>query len=193
MMNFYPFFGSPFYRRFSRYYSNNNSVYNARCETSHNLGYNTTHNPVHNTKYNSTYRSNCNLHNCNNIPNKNAETHCFPSNLHLRNQEKFDNSNFSNFSFKNCEKSRNDNLKNFIKSKNDNFKSTENTCYSKDNDLPYIDSCSEDNYSFNEYFEIFGLKLHFDDLLIICILFFLYQEDVKDTYLYISLILLLLS
>lgn len=42
-------------------------------------------------------------------------------------------------------------------------------------------------------FEIFGLKLHFDDLLIIGLLFFLYQEDVKDTYLYIALILLLLS
>ena len=42
-------------------------------------------------------------------------------------------------------------------------------------------------------FEIFGLELHFDDLLIIALLFFLYQEGVKDTYLYIALILLLLS
>ena len=45
----------------------------------------------------------------------------------------------------------------------------------------------------DEYFEILGLKLHFDDLLIICILIVLYQEDVKDTYLYVALILLLLS
>lgn len=54
---------------------------------------------------------------------------------------------------------------------------------------------SNDNFSKNEeeFFEIFGLKLHFDDLLIIAILFFLYQEEVKDTYLYIALILLLLS
>lgn len=44
-----------------------------------------------------------------------------------------------------------------------------------------------------ECFEIFGIKLHFDDLLIIALLFFLYQEDVKDEYLYISLVLLLLS
>lgn len=44
-----------------------------------------------------------------------------------------------------------------------------------------------------ECFEILGLKLHFDDLLIVALLFFLYQEDVKDTYLYIALILLLLS
>lgn len=42
-------------------------------------------------------------------------------------------------------------------------------------------------------FEIFGLTLHFDDLLLIALLFFLYQEEVKDTYLYVALILLLLS
>ncbi len=44
-----------------------------------------------------------------------------------------------------------------------------------------------------ECFELFGLKLHFDDLLLIALLFFLYKEDVKDSYLYIALILLLLS
>lgn len=53
------------------------------------------------------------------------------------------------------------------------------------------DSSSE---PFNDYFfEIFGLKLYFDDILIICLLFFLYEEGVKDQELFISLILLLLS
>ncbi len=42
-------------------------------------------------------------------------------------------------------------------------------------------------------FEIFGIKLHFDDILIIALIFFLYNEGVKDNYLFISLILLLLS
>lgn len=42
-------------------------------------------------------------------------------------------------------------------------------------------------------FEIFGLKIHFDDILIICILLFLYQEGIQDEYLFIALILLLLS
>ncbi len=53
------------------------------------------------------------------------------------------------------------------------------------------DSNSEpfDNY----FFEIFGLKLYFDDILLICLLFFLYEEGVKDQELFISLILLLLS
>lgn len=42
-------------------------------------------------------------------------------------------------------------------------------------------------------FEIFGLKIYFDDVLILCILLFLYQEEIHDEYLFIALILLLLS
>ena len=44
-----------------------------------------------------------------------------------------------------------------------------------------------------ELFEIFGIKLYFDDILLICLIFFLYNEGVKDQYLFISLILLLLT
>ena len=43
------------------------------------------------------------------------------------------------------------------------------------------------------FFELFGLKLYFDDILLICLILFLYQENVKDEELFISLILLLLS
>lgn len=42
-------------------------------------------------------------------------------------------------------------------------------------------------------FEIFGIKLFFDDILLISLIFFLYSEGVKDQSLFISLILLLLS
>ena len=45
----------------------------------------------------------------------------------------------------------------------------------------------------NYFFELFGLKLYFDDILLICLIFFLYKEGVKDDELFISLILLLLS
>lgn len=41
--------------------------------------------------------------------------------------------------------------------------------------------------------EIFGIKLHFDDILLICLIFFLYNEGVQDQSLFIVLILLLLS
>lgn len=42
-------------------------------------------------------------------------------------------------------------------------------------------------------FEIFGIKLYLDDLIILGILFFLYEQNVKDEMLYIILFLLLLS
>lgn len=42
-------------------------------------------------------------------------------------------------------------------------------------------------------FEIFGIKLYFDDILIASLIFFLYNEGVEDNLLFISLILLLLS
>lgn len=45
----------------------------------------------------------------------------------------------------------------------------------------------------NDCFEIFGITLHFDDILLICLLFFLYNEGVKDQLLFITLVLLLLS
>lgn len=42
-------------------------------------------------------------------------------------------------------------------------------------------------------FEFFGIKLHYDDILLICLIFFLYNEGIKDEFLFIALILLLLS
>ena len=44
-----------------------------------------------------------------------------------------------------------------------------------------------------QIFHIAGITFYFDDILIICLLFFLYSEGVKDEMLFISLILLLLS
>ena len=43
------------------------------------------------------------------------------------------------------------------------------------------------------WFDLFGIKLYFDDILLICLIFFLYNEGVQDQYLFIALILLLLS
>ncbi len=42
-------------------------------------------------------------------------------------------------------------------------------------------------------FEIFGIKLYYDDFLILGMLFFLYSEGVKDEELFLVLLLLLLS
>lgn len=46
---------------------------------------------------------------------------------------------------------------------------------------------------YEQFINVFGFKLYFDDILIILILFFLYQEEIKDSYLYIILIMLLIS
>lgn len=42
-------------------------------------------------------------------------------------------------------------------------------------------------------FQIFGINLYYDDILLVCLIFFLYQEGVKDEGLFLALILLLLS
>lgn len=42
-------------------------------------------------------------------------------------------------------------------------------------------------------FEILGIELYLDDIIILGLLFFLYQEGVQDEILFISLILLLIS
>ena len=44
-----------------------------------------------------------------------------------------------------------------------------------------------------QYFDIFGIRLYFDDILILCLLFFLYEENVNDQLLFMALLLLLLS
>ena len=45
----------------------------------------------------------------------------------------------------------------------------------------------------SDCFELFGITLHVDDILLISLLLFLYTEGVNDQLLFISLILLLLS
>lgn len=43
------------------------------------------------------------------------------------------------------------------------------------------------------FFDLFGIRLYFDDILLICLIFFLYNEGVKDEGLFMALILLLLT
>ena len=55
-----------------------------------------------------------------------------------------------------------------------------------------FDSSSFSNLE-NPVLELLGLKLYLDDILIISLLYFLYEEDVKDETLFLSLLLLLIS
>ena len=56
---------------------------------------------------------------------------------------------------------------------------------------------SNSRYSLNNedspIFEILGIKLYSDDIIILCLLFFLYKEKVHDEILYIILFLLLFA
>lgn len=45
----------------------------------------------------------------------------------------------------------------------------------------------------SEYIDIFGIKLHFDDILLILLIYFLYTDGIKDMYLFFILVLLLLT
>ena len=67
---------------------------------------------------------------------------------------------------------------NYYEESNDKFSKSKNS--------------KNDDYD-NEIIEILGIKLHQDDILLICLIFFLYQEGVKDEFLFIVLILLLLT
>lgn len=59
-------------------------------------------------------------------------------------------------------------------------------------DFSESNSCKDSAFP-KPVFEAFGIKFFFDDLLLISLLLFLYNEGVKDQYLFFALILLLLS
>ncbi len=56
---------------------------------------------------------------------------------------------------------------------------TNNQKHKKPNDVVWLD--------------LFGIKLYFDDVLILGLLYFLYNEEVKDEGLFLALIMLLIS
>lgn len=84
--------------------------------------------------------------------------------------------------------------KNYIHSKNTLHKqnvSTHHSCsQNKKLDEKPIEKQGE---SESVVFNILGLKLYYDDILLICLIFFLYNEGIKDESLFIVLVLLLLS
>lgn len=65
---------------------------------------------------------------------------------------------------------------------------------------PSVSSTSKpDNRNSNKldsdkaWLDLFGIKLYFDDVLILSLLYFLYNENVKDEGLFLSLVMLLIS
>lgn len=99
------------------------------------------------------------------------------------------------FYFNNYKNLRNFGTSNSINSHVNPNKQTSNTIHDEviKEKSQYKKKASENDEASEAFFEIFGLKLYFDDILIICILFFLYNEKVHDDELFICLILLLLT
>lgn len=61
------------------------------------------------------------------------------------------------------------------------------------NILPFSFNFDGFSNSDSPIIDILGIELYLDDIIILCLLFILYKEDVKDEMLFIALILLLIS
>ena len=68
-----------------------------------------------------------------------------------------------------------------------NYKKSSSFPDEKEDDMKSISSSDE------PLIEIMGIKLFLDDVLILCLIFLLYKEEVKDEMLFICLLLLLFS
>lgn len=119
------------------------------------------------------------------------------SNQKVYNQKKelipkdFSNRYNVNNNFNNCNTHSN-HFNNDTFNNNCNFTNAKNNCNNSPNNYT-ISINDTDSYDYEQFINIFGFKLYFDDLLILALLFFLYKEEVKDESLYIALILLLLT
>ncbi len=114
---------------------------------------------------------------------------------------KYYNSDVPNYN-KTDTANRNENMQNNEKIKQDDFSSQENRSQNKGNTLfsflpssigPLVFHPEALTNKEQPLFEMFGIHLYLDDIIIICILIFLYQEEVHDQMLYLCLFLLLIS
>lgn len=153
--------------------------------------------------YNNYYR----YYNCRNNLNKNTlYSNCNPDIKQAFQPPYVENKNIGN----NVEKNNNyinetTNICNYrnndYKKLNTDFENTnnQNNNISKKNKSSkfYLGPIVFDSSSFSDLekpvLELLGLKLYLDDILILSLLYFLYEEDVKDETLFISLLLLLIS
>lgn len=72
-----------------------------------------------------------------------------------------------------------------------NIPNEKNTC--KTAPSPPHESPKKDKNEEKPFLDLLGIKLYFDDILLISLIFFLYNEGIKDDGLFMALVLLLLS
>ena len=86
------------------------------------------------------------------------------------------------------------NINSFNREKNNSNLNSKNANDNNEQDCNHIKK--EETFGINTdspLFQLFGINLYFDDILLICLIWFLYDEGVKDEGLFLALILLLLS
>lgn len=75
-----------------------------------------------------------------------------------------------------------------------NISKNQHTNSDKDNDCKNFKAKNKSNKNNDNFlFDLFGLKIYSDDVLLVSLIYFLYSEGVKDDSLFLVLILLLLS
>ena len=109
-----------------------------------------------------------------------------PTEDHVSAYSGMSNSTHNSYNSRNYSRKINKNSNNL----NSNSKPNVNTNFKLNSQTISNKKDSEDR---QELFDFLGIKLYFDDVLLICLIFFLYNVGVKDQYLFISLIMLLLS
>lgn len=89
---------------------------------------------------------------------------------------------------------KSNNFKDYKDDKRNNVQAEPQKKSSKSNSfLPFSLNLEGFSNSDNPIIEIMGIKLFLDDIIILCLLFILYKEEITDEILFISLLLLLIS
>jgi hypothetical protein len=68
-----------------------------------------------------------------------------------------------------------------------------NSTASYKNETSYYENKEKKETSQSPFLTLLGIPFYFDDILLICVILFLYSEDIDDSYLMLVLLLLLMS
>ena len=201
MTNRFPFSNlppPPFFRlTHSRYTNNTNKVFND------NNSNNYTNNDLTNNR-SSNYMNNSNNKDLNNNKQNNYMNNIINKDFNNNKSDNYTNNNTLNKDLtpntsNNYTNSNNKN-KNLKKNPNNNRINSQNLDFPLDLLRHIPSSIGPIYFNYNgllnqnePIFDLLGMKLYLDDIIIICILFFLYNQEIKDESLYIILIMLLFS
>lgn len=74
-----------------------------------------------------------------------------------------------------------------------NLKSNFQNNFNNNSNKNFQNNFNNNSQDYSPLFNILGFNLYFDDILLLCIIFFLYNEHVNEPYLFLTLVLLLLN